>query len=728
MSSEEDVHPLIDNAVEYLGHECRWLELLLQRQVLRLRKIAADDPDNFRGLYIADAEVDALLANSDDPEAAGQISLLENQIQAIQQENSRLRHDAPHLPLEQLKARFGLSELECRIFLVAVAAELDLRYQTLYAYVQNDVTRKLPTVDLALKLLCSRREEQWAARKLFSEDAPLFRHALVQFADERQDRDLPLPSRSLKVPRRVTDFLLGEDALAAELASSCCRIQPRHGIEQLDLCPELKTQLQRALPSFKQGGVALLRGREGSGRCRTAQAVCHELGLKLVVCDLNRTPANQEKLAALLGRECLLSGSGLYLKLPGFTTPELEKHSFNLMSELEDGRFPIFIASEKETDSRVTLRTTPQFRFSLEVPELSVRRKLWKRELNGSALGTHMEAELSVLAGKFRFTPGQIRDVVSEARNLALLRDAGHYDVDPADVYSAARIRCNTGLQKLAHKVELLFQWNDLVLPGRVLRQLREVVNSVRLRHIVHAQWRFDLRVGKNSGINVLFSGLSGTGKTMAASVLARELNLELYKIDLSSVVSKYIGETEKNLNRIFDEAEYSSAVLFFDEADALFGKRSEVKDAHDRHANIEVAFLLQRIEQFSGLAILATNISRNMDSAFTRRMQHIVEFPFPDAGYRERIWRGMFPAQAPLAEDVDIPFLARQFDLSGGHIRNVVMGAAFLAAEQQQPISMRHLVQATGREYQKIGKLPSRAEFLGHFDVISTMANDGQT
>jgi SpoVK/Ycf46/Vps4 family AAA+-type ATPase len=217
---------------------------------------------------------------------------------------------------------------------------------------------------------------------------------------------------------------------------------------------------------------------------------------------------------------------------------------------------------------------------------------------------------------------------------------------------------------------------------------------------------------------------VSGTGKTMAASVMARELQLDLYKIDLSTVVSKYIGETEKNLSRIFDEADYSSAILFFDEADALFGKRSEVKDAHDRYANLEVAFLLQKIEQFSGLAVLGTNISRNIDAAFVRRMQHIVEFPFPDAEHRERIWRGMFPREAPVAEDVDFTFMARQFDLSGGNIRNVVTSAAFLAAEQSMPIAMKHLVHATGREYQKLGKLPSRTDFGDHFNVLSAMAD----
>jgi len=205
----------------------------------------------------------------------------------------------------------------------------------------------------------------------------------------------------------------------------------------------------------------------------------------------------------------------------------------------------------------------------------------------------------------------------------------------------------------------------------------------------------------------------------MAAGIIGRVLALDLYKIDLSSVVSKYIGETEKQLNQIFHEASSSNAILFFDEADALFGKRSEVKDAHDRYANVEVAYLLQKMEEYEGIVILATNFRRNMDDAFTRRMHHIIEFPFPDADLRERIWKGMIPGNAPLAEDVNFGFLARQFELSGGNIRNVALAAAFLAAESGGKICMEHFIRGTAREMQKLGKLPSRTEFREYYDLL---------
>jgi hypothetical protein len=718
---------LAENAADHLHHECHWLDLLLQRQVLRLRALRDHADDKFRGLYIPDAEVDALFAGSGDP-ADQPIAALGRQITAAEQENERYLNDAPNLPLAQLKTRFGLSHFECRVLLIALGPELDLRYQTLYAYVQNDVMRKAPTVDLTLKLLCATREEQWSARQVFSPTGALFRNALLRLAEEDRDRESPLLARPLKLPKRVVDFLLGHDLIESELKDVAVCVQPRHRIEDLVLPSETRRQLQSAVSLLRNGGVVLLQGRPGSGRRRAAESLCRDLGLRLLVCDFQLVAADPSKFS-LLRRECLLSNAGLYLKADetSLAEPEKQKAHSELAREFADQPLPVFIRASWNKDVPLIPAASVSLHFKLEVPEISMRRDLWGQELNGSATTADLENDLSAFAGKFRFTPGQIREVVAEARNCARLREPRDGRLVAADVYAAARTRISPGLQKLAHKCELLFGWDDLVLPDRTLQQLQEVADSVRFRYLVHSEWRFDRKLGKNSGISVLFSGLSGTGKTMAASVLAQDLNLELYKVDLASVVSKYVGETEKNLNRIFDEAEYSSAVLFFDEADALFGKRSEVKDAHDRYANIEVAFLLQRMEQFSGLAILATNISRNIDSAFVRRIQHVVEFPFPDAAHRERIWRAMFPPEAPLDVDVDFPFLARQFELSGGNIRNVVAAAAFFAAENDRPISMEHLVRATAREFQKMGKLPSRAEFRGHFDVIAAMADGGR-
>jgi SpoVK/Ycf46/Vps4 family AAA+-type ATPase len=252
-----------------------------------------------------------------------------------------------------------------------------------------------------------------------------------------------------------------------------------------------------------------------------------------------------------------------------------------------------------------------------------------------------------------------------------------------------------------------------LVLPENTLTQLHEICNHVRHRHRVLGEWRFERKLSYGKGLSALFVGPSGTGKTMAAEVIANELQLDLYKIDLSSVVSKYIGETEKNLAKIFTEAESSNAILFFDEADALFGKRTKVSDAHDRYANIETSYLLQKMESYAGVAILATNFQENIDEAFARRIRFLVDFPFPDAERRQEIWRTHFPAEAPTSREIDYAWLGQQLQITGGNIKNIALNAAFLAAEDGGEIAMEHVLRGAKREFEKIGKLWNEKEFV---------------
>jgi SpoVK/Ycf46/Vps4 family AAA+-type ATPase len=279
---------------------------------------------------------------------------------------------------------------------------------------------------------------------------------------------------------------------------------------------------------------------------------------------------------------------------------------------------------------------------------------------------------------------------------------------------AASRAQPGHGLTALARKIEPIYGWDDIILPSDPLAQLREICQRVAQRQRVMGAWGFDGKLSHGKGISALFSGPPGTGKTMAAEVIARELGLDLFKIDLAAVVSKYIGETEKNLERIFTAAADANAILFFDEADALFGKRSDVRDAHDRYANIEISYLLQRMEQYDGLAVLATNLRQHIDEAFTRRLQFVVEFPFPDEVDRRRIWQVSFPAAAPRDPAIDFEQLARAFRLSGANISNIVLGAAFLAAAEDAWIGMDHLLAAVRREYQKMGKVASEVDLQG--------------
>ncbi|MBE0480410.1 MAG: ATP-binding protein, partial [Dehalococcoidia bacterium] len=276
-------------------------------------------------------------------------------------------------------------------------------------------------------------------------------------------------------------------------------------------------------------------------------------------------------------------------------------------------------------------------------------------------------------------------------------------------------------LGALARKIQPRFTWTDIVLPKDQMAQLREVANYVKYRHVVYGEWNFAGKASLGRGLNILFAGPSGTGKTMAAEIIASELGLDLYKIDLSTVVSKYIGETEKNLDRIFTEAQTSNAILFFDEADAIFGKRSEVRDSHDRYANIEIAYLLQKTEEYEGIVILATNLRKNLDEAFARRMHFSIEFPLPEEADRHRIWQRVFPREAPLSEDTDLKFMARQFKITGGNIKNIAIAAAFLAAENGGRIGNDHIIRAAKREYQKIGRLCTEADFGPYFDLVKS-------
>jgi SpoVK/Ycf46/Vps4 family AAA+-type ATPase len=350
-------------------------------------------------------------------------------------------------------------------------------------------------------------------------------------------------------------------------------------------------------------------------------------------------------------------------------------------------------------------------------PSNQRRRYLWEHALSGIGASLAPEVDLSLLTGAFRLTGEQIEAAASTAYHAAVWRAAGAGKPDEAcitmrDLLIACRAHSNQNLGVLARKIVPIYTWDDLVLPPDRMAQLREMCLHIRHGPTVFEQWGFDRKLSRGKGLSVLFAGQPGTGKTMAAEVLATDLGLELYKIDLSGVVSKYIGETEKNLERIFQEGQTANAILFFDEADSLFGKRSEVKDSHDRYANIEISYLLQRMEEYDGIVILATNLRKNLDEAFIRRLHGAIEFPMPEEPDRLEIWRRTFPPEAPMADDVDLEFLAKRFKLSGGNIKNIVLEAAFFAADEGRPISMAHLVRATRREHQKIGRLISEADF----------------
>jgi AAA+ superfamily predicted ATPase len=430
---------------------------------------------------------------------------------------------------------------------------------------------------------------------------------------------------------------------------------------------------------------------------------------------LNAEEAAFATLTHLAAREALLHNAALYWT--GFDALLADDKGTRwkaLVQEWENRRGVTFVAGDTAWEPVDALHDAAFVRIEFPSPTYAERLQLWTRALDGG-IPHEADVDLTALANKFRFSGGQIQDATATARNLARWRDPERGRLTITDLYAACRLQSNRKLATLAQKISPHYTWDDIVLPRDRLQQLREICNYVKYRALVYDEWGFDRKLSLGKGLNILFAGPSGTGKTMAAEIMAGELGLDLYKIDLATVVSKYIGETEKNLARIFAEAETSNAILFFDEADALFGKRSEVRDSHDRYANIEIGYLLQKMEEYEGVVILATNLRKNMDDAFVRRVHCTVEFPFPTEQDRRRIWERVWPENTPRSQDLDLDFMARRFEMAGGNIRNIALAAAFLAAADGAGITTTHLIHAIKREYQKMGKVVMDGEFRAY-------------
>jgi SpoVK/Ycf46/Vps4 family AAA+-type ATPase len=719
-SSRDGAFP---RSIEHILAELERIDLLIEAQVRRARQLHKDN--DLQGLYISEREVDAILAQpiglppwagippvGAEAEVAAAIHKLASIIESRRQIS--LNAGIP-LRLVRLGERFRLDKFEIDTILLCLAAELDLRYEKLYAYLQDDVTKKRPSIDLALNLLSGSFSEKLSARRRFSSSSRLTKHQLISIVSDPATPGPSLLNQYLKLDERVVCYLLDGDEIDSRLASLVSLVAPNHKLNDLILPDDLVGRLELLVGGHAKEDRAFnlyFQGAYGSGRRSTAGAICHSLGLKLLVVDSARaasTGADFGSLVRLIAREAALQDAAIYWQNFDVLLSDDQRPSLAiLLQELAGSRTVMFFGAEAVWEPSDLPQLAPFIRITLPRPAYCDRVSLWANALADKAAS---DVDTTALANKFRFTGGQIRDAAATARNLARRRDPRGSTVTMPDLFEACRLQSNRKLASLATQIPPHYSWQDIVLPREKLRQLREVCNAVEYRSLVYDEWGFDKKLSLGKGLSLLFTGPSGTGKTMAAQILAGELGLDLYKIDLSTVISKYIGETEKNLARIFAEAVTSNAVLFFDEADALFGKRSEVRDSHDRYANIEINYLLQKMEEHEGTVILATNLRKNMDEAFVRRIQFTIEFPFPHADQRLAIWEKTMPTAMP-RKDLDLELMARRFELAGGSIRNIVLTAAFLGAEDGGCVTMEHLLRATRQEYQKMGKVVTQAEF----------------
>ena len=708
------------SAEQHLQALLDWLQRLVAWQIALTRhNYGALADDEYRGLYVPTAEIDILSSGVPDvPDDLGAQRLgLAAEWDRIDEWAQAVERDGEYLPLLKLARLYNLSPFERNVLLLALAPELDRRYERCYAYIQDDVTRKRPAVDLALQLLCSTPHERLRARAAFTPEAPLLRHHLIQLFEDGL-RQPALLARFIKLDDRIVAELLGQPAIDPLLAPFVTLTQPQRSIGGMVLPPDLVGQLRQALHAHPRDLVLALQGSYGSGRGAIAEALCAEQGVALLKVSLDGLLAGDlspiEAMRRFL-REAALAGAAILWQDVDRLLHDDARASWRvaLLAALDEYPGCSFLPLEQPWEALGALRHSTYVRVELPPPSYTEREQLWRNRLNGDAPD---DATLQALASTFRLTGGQIRDAVAMARASA--RRQGRA-TSPDDLYAAGRAQSTGRLDNLARKITATYTWDDIVLPADQLSMLREVCAQVRNRRIVLERWGFDRHLAMGKGVNVLFAGPSGTGKTMAADIIAADLGLALYKVDLSTMVSKYIGETEKNLDRVFTAAREANAILFFDEADALFGKRSEVKDAHDRYANIEVGYLLQKMEEYDGIVVLSTNLRKNLDDAFVRRLHVAVDFPFPEEPDRLRIWQKVFPPEAPLREEVDLRFIARQFKLAGGNIRNVALLAAYLAAEEGTTIGMLHVMRAIKREYQKLGKLMTEAEFGRYLGLV---------
>ena len=716
--------------LDHLHAELHRLDLLLHREILRLRATYQLSLDEFRGLYVSDAQGDELVTQATGGKGSSNVaSDVTQQAENLRQDN--LVRLSPTLPWSRLVSMFRLSQEEQDVLLLALAPEIDLKYETLYAYLNNDVTRKWPTCELALRILAPARDEMMQYRRCLQPDSILVKEGLIRLIPPSGDRPRWLAS-GLAVPRVVVNFLLGDRAIDPELEKV---VELRSSVQEWNRVPiseSMRIGLRRCAQYLKEdpqrSGQPLLvfEGREGVGRGVAAEALAHDLGCPLVVvdCEAIRVAADSlAKLAPSIRLHQRLYDGVLYLDY----AQSLFDHEGRPLAEA--GRFmkiltksgrPSVLSCLPGTRWRDLVRGRRVIPLVFEDLSSTERVEQWQAAATESEVPAGSDT-LAALGHRFVLTPGQIRAAVETVQDLTQLSSALENERGSELVwFQAARAQSDTQLRQLAQQVRTSHTWEHVVLPETVINRLKHITSAIRYRHLVYEDWGFEERLASGKGLLVLFAGPSGTGKTMTAGVMARDLGLDLYKIDLSSIVSKYIGETEKNLERIFRAAQCSNAILFFDEADALFGKRSEVKDAHDRYANIEVSYLLQKIEDHDGPVILATNLTKNIDDAFARRMHFVVRFPLPDEEQRQRLWRGMVPKQAPLDQAVDFPFLAAQFSFAGGDIRNIVLDAAFRAAEDGKVITMPHLLRAIEQQFIKQGRVPCAAEFRQYYDLLT--------
>ncbi|GJL61817.1 MAG: ATPase [Nitrospirales bacterium] len=599
------------------------------------------------------------------------------------------------MALEKLCHLFGLSSFERATLLLCVGVELEPTIAGLCAESQGTLQQGVPNFGLALAAFPN---AHWSA---VTPGGPLRHWRLIELGSGQS-----LITRPLRIDERILHYLTGLSQLDERLTGM---VEPVTG--QPSLCVSHQQVADQIVRLWSYENTRLMRPViQLTGDCMmekraAALTACHALGLKLGFMSADAIPTNIIELDSFIRlweREVVLTGCALYLDCGELDV--LDHGRMAVVTRMFDRCRGFLFVGNRE---RRQIGIRPAITLEVNKPNIPEQRHEWQMALGESA--AQLNGQLDHVVSQFHLGSQSIRTAAQDA--LGRVNETHGRALDH-ELWEACRAQARPRLDDLGQRLESGSGWDDLVLPRSQKYILRDIAAQTRQRATVYERWGFGGKGGRGLGITVLFAGASGTGKTMAAEVLANELHLDVYRIDLSAMVSKYIGETEKNLRRVFDAAEEGGVILLFDEADALFGKRSEVQDSHDRYANIEVSYLLQRMESYQGLAILTTNLKSALDQAFLRRLRFIVQFPFPDTAQRTEMWRRVFPEQTP-TDELEAGKLA-QLNVAGGNIKSIALNAAFLAANDGQSVGMRHVLAAAQSEYDKLQKPLTDVEIKG--------------
>ena len=720
------------SSASHLRDELARVDLLVRSQVVRWRMtIAEQKPLQLWGMvHVSQAEIEHYLYAPMSPPDRIPESVLDvlrsfwqAETEAADYIHSIIDRTPPSvdLRLQRLCRSFSLSDLERDVVLVCLLAEIDFRYRRIFGYLQDDASRTHPPVELVLQILYPKAPTLEEARAVLEPGSILLVNRIIVLSSADESRAL----RFVCLDDRIASFLLCLDEVDSRLRWVASKLSGDVQWEQLIVDSDMLAHLQDCASRAKvEPFPVILRGPYGSGRTKAAHAIATAIGKPLLRVDVEaalQDPTRWELLVDLTFREARLLRSALYFTgVDRLQQEDQPTHRWQyLLNAASLSPEMTFFSTSAGGDAVRRVRDSHLVRLDFPLPHYELRRTIWKAHLLKIGDAEQQELLATMLAGAFQFTEGQIIDTIKAAEALAQRRSFSNAAVTREDLYEACRKQAGRRLMGFARRIEPTRQLtiDDVILAEPNKAQLRELLNRVRLRSRIYSEMRFEQKVATGNGLLALFVGPSGTGKTLSAELVANAQGVDLYKVDLSAVVSKWVGETEKNLNHVFAEAEDSDALLFFDECDSLFGQRGAISDAQDRWANLQVNYLLQRVEEYSGVVIMATNLRKNIDEAFLRRIQVIIEFPAPDAGLRFKLWKRSLPFSAADIADSDLRAIAERFNFTGGSVRNVAIDAAFRAlAAGRNAITVRDLIDSIAREYQKLGKPITQGDFGEQF------------